>query len=237
MMTNKTALVATVFVLGIIEATAAVSQQQPPKMIGSLSTSTLSGDVGIRPLTEATLAEAVTLGTDKGIEGVVQISSPAIIFLRLHTMLDFGRSAPLMDQYTKWTSMPYVVDFRTPFVSAAAAAAEAQRKFQPQPTLRLADLNTAGVVVSVSPGGDFSSAESIENVVFRRGTQVIKPTAAKVSPKTIRNRLGASRDLTEGNFTFDFSTFEPTAPVTMVLVGPTSNIEVEIGPQVLRVIR
>jgi hypothetical protein len=46
-----------------------------------------------------------------------------------------------------------------------------------------------------------------------------------VKPVEIVNRLGARRTVSEGNFTFPFSAFDPSAPITVVLVGDGGNFE------------
>jgi hypothetical protein len=221
----------------LVSLASSLAAQGPPKMIGSMSESTISGQVGIQPLTATTLAEAITLGSQKSADDLVALASPALAFLKLHTMLEVGRSTALTDQYMKWTSMPYTVTFHTPFVAAASAVSEAQRKFLPAPALDLTALNGQDVVVSVTPGGDFTTATAIENVVIKRGAEVIRPTVSKVTPTTIRNRMGASREVTEGQFTFKIPIFAPTGPILLILVGPASNIEIEIGPEVLKALR
>ena len=65
----------------------------------------------------------------------------------------------------------------------------------------------------------------IENVVVKRGVEVVRPLNTTVKPVEIRNGLGASRMVAEGDFTFPFSAFDPSSEITLVLVGKVGNVE------------
>ena len=67
--------------------------------------------------------------------------------------------------------------------------------------------------------------EGLEIVVIKRESAVLRPTSAEVKPVEIQNEMGAKRTVSEGNFTFPFSAFDPSAPITVVLIGDAGNFE------------
>lgn len=220
--------------LSLSGLTAAVSQpaQKP------IATLTSKPDLGgIKPLTSATLAEAIAFGSTRPSSDIIPLSTPMIALTSMYSMAELHKTSGLNQQMTAWTSMPYRVSFHSPFVVAAVSAAEAKRKYEPAPSLSVDELNKAKVVVAVSPSSDFTKADAIENVIIKRGATVVRALASRITPLTVQNQLGASRAVSSGEFTFDFSVFEPSAPITLVLVGPSHNVEVGIYEDVLRKLR
>jgi hypothetical protein len=83
------------------------------------------------------------------------------------------------------------------------------------------------VDIVVTPGPSFLTADAIQDVVLKRGDQIIRPLARNVAPTTVQNAMGASRTLAEGRFTFDMAAFSTSTPgpVTIVLIGQRGNFE------------
>jgi hypothetical protein len=181
---------------------------------------------GIRPLTETTLQEAVALGQNATADAVSELSTPVGVFVTVYGGIPaIVKNATLSERFKSLVDSPYNISFLTPFTRAAFAVLEAKRKYEPQPTLKADDLNAGKVIVHISPGGDFTRLATIENVIIKRNGEIIRPLRAAVQPKVVQNRLGASATTAEGSFTFDFSVFEPSAAITLVLIGKEGNYE------------
>ncbi len=133
---------------------------------------------------------------------------------------DLPRAALLMS-----TSPPFTFVLWSPYTEATSRAATAKRQFQPRPTLSMDDLNRQQVVVTVVPSSNFLKAAAIENVVIKRGTDVLRAIKADVKPVEIGNLAGAKRTVSEGHFTFPFSAFDASGPITIVLIGNSGNFE------------
>lgn len=177
---------------------------------------------GIRPLTDADLKEAIAFGESDGAAvKVSDMTSTVVLFLMVHDMKGPART----DRMQAMIDAPYQISIFSPFTRAAMEAAEAKRKFLPTPALKLEELNLDAVQVRVGPGSNFTSFGTIENVVVKRGDEVTRPVKADVHSTTIQNRMGATATAAEGVFTFDFSAFEPSKPVKLVLIGKDGNYE------------
>lgn len=129
---------------------------------------------------------------------------------------------------------PYNFIIVSPYTRAATIAVEAKRKFTEAtyPTLDL--LNSDLVQVVVSPGSSMLTVDAIENMVIRRGDAVIRPSKSKIDPTTVRNGIGVTKASAEGVFTFDYAVFEPSSPITLVLIGKAGNFEWLMTPDELR---
>jgi hypothetical protein len=126
-------------------------------------------------------------------------------------------------------SFPFDVNIVTPYTRAVTEIAEARRKFEAQPAMRLADLNAAKVEIVVTPSGPLNSLDPIENVVLQRdGGGIIRPINSLVRPAVYQNGMGATRRISEGVFVFDVLSFAPNADLTIVFVGQSMNYEWKI---------
>jgi hypothetical protein len=120
---------------------------------------------------------------------------------------------------------PASLSLWTPYSEATMRAAAARRRFEPRPTMSLDELNRHQIEVVVRPFADFTKAVAIDNVMIKRGSAVVRALKADVKPVEIRNGLGARRMVSEGTFTFPFSAFDPSEPITLVLIGRARNYE------------
>ena len=77
----------------------------------------------------------------------------------------------------------------------------------------------------MSSGSNVTTFGVIENLIIQRKGEIVRPLKAEVRPTTVQNRMGASAPATEGEFTFDFGTFEPSSLLTFVLIGKSGNFE------------
>jgi hypothetical protein len=241
-----------VFVLMAITSPRAQQQPSPgPQLITRLPESTITGLVGIQPLTSGTLEEAIHLGSEKETGDVISRGLLVVAYdrafpgglprtpdemQRAQDRAGVGKVPP--EFVAVWLgNIPFSVFIESPFVRAASQVSEARRKYQPQPVLNVGVLNASKVTVVVSPGRDFTKADAIENVVIKRGTDILRPTATTLTPTVISNAMGASRELSQGRFTFDFPAFATDAPITMVLIGRTANTEIPVPVDVLKQLR
>lgn len=185
---------------------------------------------GVRLVTDAALADAAAAAKTPDARAVY---SPLLIAL--------STASPSGDEGLQIIAAHKRAPFRfylhTPFSRAVGAYQEAARKFQPTPTLTPDELNAGLVVVSVEPSDDLSRADSIENVVVKRGSDIIRPAKSDVTPATFKNRLGAEFRFNTGRFTFPIETFDPAVPTTIVMVGTGGNFEWTVQPHVLNQLR
>jgi len=86
-------------------------------------------------------------------------------------------------------------------------------------------LNSQQIVLHIGPSASFADADAIENVVLKRGADIVRPINRQVTPVDIRNAFSATRTVSEGDFTFPFSAFDPPTGVTIVMIGRTGNFE------------
>jgi hypothetical protein len=215
-----------------------VQSQQPerPKIIGSLSTATVTGDVGILPITATRLQEAIALGQTEQ-PPIEAFTLPLAAFVKVRTMDAIVRDATLMERFKSYTSAPFKVSILSPYAAAVLQSSEAKRKYQPIPIIDLATLNAQKVVVHVYPGGTINTLDTIENVIVKRAGEVIRPSKVEVKPVVMQTNMGASRPSSEGRFTFDFSTFAPTTSITLVCIGQHGNWEWDMSAAELAVLR
>jgi hypothetical protein len=177
---------------------------------------------------------------------------------------DRGQSIPAPDDaYTSvrlaYRASPYFFILSTPCSRAAHALSEAERRFE-QPALpSLAELNGGEVILHVRPAwinpepeqtqwenlvaaatgeqplfNPFTNARTLENVVLKRGDMVIRPVKANVRPLTITNPGGATRVVSEGDFSFTLMAFSPGEPVTIIFIAKEGNFEFTMPASVLQ---
>ena len=188
--------------------------------------------VGIRPLTQDTLEEAKRIET---VNELTRLASLLVVVLRTRSQ---GRSFADADAVLALAKdPPFSVLIQSPFIRVAAESLEARRKFV-EPTFEsLEAINGRLVEIEVSPGPSMATADAVENVVIKRGAQVLRPIKANIQPTTVQNRLGMNRELSAGTFTFDYAAFDPTTTITLVVVGRAGNFELELRPEELSSLR
>lgn len=199
-----------------------------------------TGDVGIRPVTEETLKEAIALGESAdGTLKAARLTDPLLAIMNslfpLDPEGDQGTEAQVRTLQTIRDA--YTIAFQSPYNLAALAAAEAKRRYERLPTLVAEDANKLGVVVHVGPGSDFTAHATIEGVLIKRGGVVIRPRKSELKPVQLQNRLGAIATSSEGWFTFDFEVFTPSEPITLVLIGAAKTDEFVVTPRALAKLR
>jgi hypothetical protein len=176
---------------------------------------------GIQPLTAESLKEAL----DMSEEDVSRVSSALLVKL-VAAEDDSSRKYEAM---TLAKDAPFDVMLLTPFSRAGFAAAEARRKFATPTRTDLTALNKQGLIVVVSPGTSFVTADAVEGMVIRRGDQVIKPLTSVIKPTMIENRMGAKSASAVGRFTFPMDVFAPKSPLTIVIIGKLRNFEIPMS--------
>ena len=88
------------------------------------------------------------------------------------------------------------------------------------------ELNTDGVIVVVRPGTDFSTVDSIEDLVLKRGDEIMRPVKKSIEPTVVHNSLGAQKSSAIGQFQFSLDAFSILrGPVTIVCIGASANYE------------
>jgi hypothetical protein len=115
-------------------------------------------------------------------------------------------------------SMPFGFQILTPYTIVVALARDAARTFTTPTFPSIPALNAGLVQIVVSPGSGMMD-DIIQNVVIKRGGQVIKPLKAVVVPVVLTNAFGAKWESARGTFTFEFATFAPDQAITIVLIG------------------
>jgi len=183
-----------------------------------------AGAQGIAPLTPETLHQAVSLSLP--LESARMFDSP---LARRQLTLDsasyhVGRTERA-EFVASVRALPFQFTIVTPFVNAAMTAADARRHLTDMPALDVDALNLQAVHLRVEPADNLMLADTIEDVAVKRGTRILHPTAKVVRPVKVSNLLGASRELSEGDFTFEFETFAPTESITLVFIGQRGNVE------------
>jgi hypothetical protein len=185
---------------------------------------------GIQPVTQETLELAKKIGTGRRPRDVLFVNSP---LMRRQVTLDTPSYRPEPNERLKFIQATKQVPFRftivSPFVRAAVLVAEASRRYQ-ETTLHVQELNAGLVTIHVEPSTTITNAEAIDDVVIKRGGVVIRPSKKDVRPTTLQTLAGATRELAEGDFTFDFGTFVPDAEITIVLIGRAVNFEWTVRP-------
>jgi hypothetical protein len=177
---------------------------------------------GMQPLTAQTLQNALLEGEKNGArmnDSMGRLLEKMASRGGVTSTDDLPRAALLM------TDLQFLFVLWSPYSEATLLSATAKRRFELRPTPALEDLNRQQIVVTVVPSASFTKAAAIESVVIKRGSDVLHPIKAEVKPVEIQNGLGARRTVSEGNFTFPFSAFDPSAPITVVLLGEGGSFE------------
>lgn len=84
---------------------------------------------------------------------------------------------------------------------------------------------------------NLANATSVENVIIKRGDDVILPSAKRLMPHRYRNAFNASATATDGRFTFPMRSFAADQAITIVIIGTGRNLEIELTPNLLRGLR
>ncbi len=174
---------------------------------------------GIRLLTQELLLEAITATEEHA------VTASSLFLVQLE---EASRSDAFSTTVALWEKAPFDVSISSPWVRAASAAAEARRKYQPEPKLSLDDLNQQGLLIVVRPGKSLTTADAIENVVIKRGDEIIRPIEATMAPETTVNALGAKLEVSRGTFRFAMEALAPSSAVTIVCVGAKGNYEITL---------
>jgi len=121
----------------------------------------------------------------------------------------------------------------TPSTLVMTGVSEAKRKLRPLPVFNIAMLNAELVQVVVTPSTNITEADSVEDLVIHRDGRLIRPLRSRVTPTTYQTLMGAKRVLGVGRFVFDFKTFDPSAEVTVTLIGAGENAECTLSREEL----
>lgn len=197
-------------------------------LVGLFACLCVAGAQGVRPLSDTSLSDVAAAAEG----GKDPVYSPMLI-----AMESIGAGADPMPVINAYKRAPFHFYIETPYTRAVATLMQAKRKFEQTPTLDVAALNKDQVVLRVTPSDTINMADAIENVVIKRGAEVIRPLAKDVHPVTLQNRMGATFQLAEGTFTFPLETFDPTVPITFVLIGAKGNFEWTMEPAHLKALR
>jgi hypothetical protein len=174
---------------------------------------------GILPLDSASFEEA-----KKGARPDATNDPIMLVFLsrsKAQTKPDVEFSALL----SRGADAPFTLVVASPFVRVITIVEESKRKFLEPKFPSLDELNADKVQIIVTPGGSMLTVDTIENVIIKRGDEIIRPLRAVIEPTVVQNNAGAKKDSAGGLFTFDYSAFEPTMPITLVLIGKRANFE------------
>lgn len=229
--------------LMVAVATALSLNVQAPKIITSMSGSKEANQAGIQPLTSLTLAEAVRFGSEKPTDQILELGSLVAAYKRAYgassalSSADIERLLAGQEFIKSGARVPFSVLLDTPFIRAATKVAEAKRKYESLPDLRADDLNLGKITIQVFPSASLNAGDTIENAVIRRGLVILRPEKTTVAPVSISNLMGAKRDTALGAFVFEFSALAPDGPVTLVLIGKSQNVELELSPEILKQLR
>jgi hypothetical protein len=205
---------------GIVLAVAFIAFQQP-----GLKTSidSMLSPVGIRRLTATSLEEAIAEGESNR----VPVNSPMLLRARRRPLkgeirVGAADEASIRDLIARG---PFSIVIVSPYATAATLVYDAKRRIEPRPRLDLNELNGRLVHVRIGPGQNITTVDDVENVLIKRGESVFRPLMRDPGTSSVQNALGAGRTVRTGDFTFDFGVFEPSMPITIVVVGPNSNFE------------
>jgi hypothetical protein len=195
-------------------------------------------ETGIRPLTAATLAEAIQAAQSQDASHKLMVySSPLGVLMKMSSGPGVGFNPEVYKRVEALYEAPYSLIVRSPYVTAMIAVSEAKRRFIDLPALSVDTLNDAKVVVDVGPGRNFTRVGTIEDVVVRRNGEIVRPIKSDVKPTKVQNRMGATAHSSEGSFTFPFEVFEPSLDLTFVLIGKEGNFEIHMTQAELRLLR
>jgi hypothetical protein len=177
---------------------------------------------GMQPLTAESLQSALVEGETNGAR---RNDSMGRLMEKMAARGDVTSTADLPRAALLMTEPAFSFVLWSPYSEATLLSATAKRRFEGRPTPSTNDLNRQQIVVTVRPSANFTTAAAIENVVIKRGSAVLRPIKADVTPIEIVNGLGVRRTVSEGHFTFPFLAFDPAAPITVVLIGEGRNFE------------
>lgn len=196
---------------------------EPPQLGPGLKTTLDLTPAGMQPLTTESLETALTEGEKSG----VRLNDSVGDLLKKMSSRGDVTSADDLPRAALLMAGPPAYSFSlwSPYSEATLVASAAKRRFLARPTPSLVDLNQHQIVLRVVPSGNFLKAAAIQSVVIKRGSAILHPTSADVKPVEIQNGMGARRTVSEGNFTFPFSAFDPSGPITVVLIGDAGNFE------------
>ncbi len=175
---------------------------------------------GIQPLTPESLQQALKDGDEDSMERALHDANDPMLQM-LGTQADRAKVfdfSPLPIFANIMKERFYFI-IKSPYQTAKSLSRTARLKFEPRPTVSVADLNSRQVVIHVYPSDNFAKADAIQNVVIKRGSEVLRPIKAVVTPTEIKNLTGATRIVAEGDFTFPFGAFDPSTAITIALIG------------------
>lgn len=203
---------------------------------------TASGQ-GIRPLTNETQKEALAATAAKDCESM-QLD-PILLCVN---NLDYAAASAHIKELANRTEsgmaavsaigsffqqFPYQTNIASPYCQLAKQASDAARSYQPFTPPALSPAEQQTVQITVSSGSSFVNAGSIKHMVIKRDGVVIQPVKEELRPEKIQNRMGASREVVGGVFTFPASAFVVGGTVTLVWIGPDQNWEFTFTSQEL----
>ena len=180
---------------------------------------------GIVELTDATAEEAAELG-----QGTPPESLNMPLAMRLETVkwgdADVSQSAE--DALAAYKDSPYRVVVMSPFMRAIDLARRARRRHEPAPAPSLPGLNAAQVVVHVTAGLNYQALDPIKSVFIRRGGEIITPLQSSVKMTFVVDDEQKSRQSADGDFTFPFAVFEPSAEIAILLTGERGTCRITV---------
>jgi hypothetical protein len=115
----------------------------------------------------------------------------------------------------------YSIVLVTPYSRVALASVEAASSGRPLGRMGPAAVNRWGISVHVSPASRPGKPEPIERIELRREGRVIQPVKATIGPVTVSSGSGPGQVSQRGVFDFPAEAFEPSAPVQLILAGPS----------------
>jgi hypothetical protein len=178
----------------------------------------------------ATPTEAVVLVLDRpdDVRRAEALSKPKGKGIQPITAASFAnarQNPPADDSSLRYSCISHtglVGKIKSPYIVALETAAEAARRFT-KVSIPYAAINAKKVTLVVEPIGSILEADAVEDVVIKRNGRVLRPLLKTVTPTTFRTAMGATRQLTVGRFTFDFSVFEPSTDIEIVMIGKAEN--------------
>jgi hypothetical protein len=107
----------------------------------------------------------------------------------------------------------------TPFSRIASSVFEAlKRNDRPRPMTPGA-ANGWGVGIFVFPSANYDGADSIRQVIIKRGSEFIQPETTTLAPVTLVSPTGETKQLSKGFFAFAMDAFAPTTDIVIVFSG------------------
>jgi hypothetical protein len=195
---------------------------------------------GVRALTEETRQAAIT---GKDAKDCQQVMQPLMLAARNDAAADLHYKEMQGDRGSKtkandwvlWVleRFPYTTVIVTPYCGLAMDAAAAAREYKPFTPAPFDANDVQTVVIKVWAGSSFAAAESIKHFVVKRDGVLIQPLKAELETVQVQNRMGASREITRGDFTFPVEALAVGAKVTLVWIGPVRNWEFTFTPEEL----